>query len=94
MNAENTDTPPKFNLLAPEGVKPQVHADLISFVLLDDGQWYPVAPQSFKLYQSVAKTPAFGPYATFILDPTVAEGHPLAGMTIEVFPVTVKGWAF
>lgn len=99
MKAENTDVPPKFNLLAPEGVKPQAHAEQIKAVLLNDGNWYPIVPGSFKLYQSMSKAPAFGPYATFQLpmNPSEhpnAQSDPLAGLTVEVFPATVAGWAF
>lgn len=94
MKAENTNDAPEFNMLKPDGVKPQVHSERITHVLLNDGNWYEITRGSFHLYQSAAKAPGFGPYVTFQTTFQSSPHNAPELKTIEVFPASVVGWAF
>lgn len=89
MKAEKSETNPKFDLMNPDGVRPQVNSQVITQVLLNDGSWYGVVPGSFKFYKTSDSVP-------FVQFDTASDG--VDGVTrslrIEVFPATVAGWAY
>jgi hypothetical protein len=86
MKAEFTDKDPKYNLLNPDGIRSQAHSEDITQVLLSDGNWYAVAPGSFKFYKTAGDKAV--PFVQFDTLGTDQGGNVLR---IEVFPASVQG---
>jgi len=90
MKAVPTNKMPKFNLLNPDGERPQTDAENITDVLLNDGHWYEIKRGSFKFYKTGDKGV---PFVQF--DVTYTEQYsPVAGRRVEVFPASVCGIAY
>ena|ERR1700751_4974550 len=89
MKAETSNDGPKFNLLQGDGVRPQAHSDVITQILLTDGQWYSIVPGSFKFYRTSGDHAV--PFVQFDLNAQNEQGEMVR---IEVFPATVAGWAY
>ena len=103
MKTEHTETPPRFNLMKPDGVRSQGHARDVTHVMLNNGHTYPIQPGSFKFYRVNSNTGV--PYVTFIVSQNYGEfgsydedgrtaRDPLAGQQIEVFPASITGIAY
>lgn len=90
MKSEFTEKDPKFNLLKPDGLRGQVHAEAVTDVLLNDGRWYRIVEGSFKFYRTSGDKAV--PFVQFVTDALANEY--VAGKTVEVFPASVSGVAY
>lgn len=93
MKVEHTDKQPKFNLMQPDGVRGQVHSEVISDVLLNDGHWYEIKPGSFKFYKTNQSSGVGVPFVQFDIAYT-EQYRPVAGKRVEVFPASICGLAY
>jgi hypothetical protein len=91
MKAEFTEKDPKFNLLKPDGVRSQAHSEVITQVLLNDGNWYAIRPGSFKFYRTAGDKSV--PFVQFDVLPAPGSQQ-AAPLRIEVFPATISGIAY
>lgn len=94
MKVEHTNKMPKFNLLQPDGVRPQTHSQNVSHVLLNDGHWYAIVPGSFKFYRTDATEGPGVPFVQFDIDNDLDNDEMLVGKRVEVFPASVCGLAY
>lgn len=91
MKAESTDKAPKLNLLKPDGIRSQGHAEDVIAVALNNGETYPIVPGSFKFYTINSNKGV--PYVTFKIDPSYVIEE-LAGLRMEIFPASMTGFFY
>lgn len=93
MKIEESKNGPRLNLLKPDGVRDQAHAEEVSHVLLSDTGWVKIIPGSFHFYKTAGDKPV--PFVQFdiIGDPVTGNGGGWKHR-IEVFPTAIAGLAY
>lgn len=93
MKIEESAKGPKLNLLEPDGVRSQAHADDVTSVLLERG-WVSIVPGSFHFYRTAGPKPV--PFVQFdvVGDPALVDGLDDQPYRIEVFPTAIAGLAY
>lgn len=91
MKIETSESGPKLNLLNPDGVRSQAHADDVTRVLLDGEGWVAIVPGSFHFYKTAGDKPV--PFVQFdvLYDPA---GTEKMYYRVEVFPTAIAGLAY
>jgi hypothetical protein len=93
MKVENTDRAPKFNLLNPDGERPQADAADVSAVLLDGEGWTSIVPGSFHFYVTNTNSKPV-PFVQFDVIGNPASPGDFNKYRVEVFPTAIAGLAY
>lgn len=92
MKIETSESGPKLNLLNPDGVRSQAHADDVTRVLLDGEGWVAIVPGSFHFYKTAGDKPV--PFVQFDVPCDPVGGLSMKAYRVEVFPTAIAGLAY